>query len=483
MQRRPGVKAAAPAPTGPNSAQDFLQGCVQLIQAGQHERATSRLQKRLKAEPGNAMLHRMLAAAYLMKGDGRRSVVAIHHGLKACGPHPLLKNYLVTAHFYAGNREQCRKAFESIPLDQIEATALQIYFEAAGFDVSDALLEKTTAALENPALPPAEAQQLVAALAQAHEKRQDYDRAFASIRRLNLAYPPTPPGRFADSAAQFEGVFNDQPLAIGDERPRRSPVVFIVGLPRSGSTLLAQCLSAHGDCVSIGEHSGLNTAMLASIETLRGEGATARSYGEANQLMAPTHLEALRRLYFRSVETKGVKLGRKWLIDKDLSNYRRLSFILRAFPEAKIVHAFRHPLDCLLSIMRISLDNAHAYKRDDESLAAHFKDYCALMAFWEQRFPGRILSVCHETFVEEFEPKCRQLVDRLGLPWDERCLSPERNQQAVVTSSAFQVREAVNRSGFGRWRRYERHLQPLVEALGGIEAIERAYSDWRATAL
>lgn len=479
MPRRPAPKTAAPAP---QSAEAFLKGCVALIQGGQHERATARLQKRLKIEPASPMLHRTLAAAHLMKGDGKRSVAAVRAGLKACGAHPLLQNYLVTAQFYAGDREACRKAFESLPFDRVETSALQVYFEAVGFDVSEALLERTVAVLDRGALPPAEAQQLMAAVAQAFETRGDPDQAFAFIRRLNQLYPPAPPGRFAESAAQFEGAFNAAPLDIAEERPRRAPVVFIVGLPRSGSTLLAQCLSGHGDCVAIGEHNGLNTALLATIEALRGEGAAVRSYGEANQRMAPAHLAAMRRLYFKSVEATGVKLGKKWSVDKDLSNYRRLSFLLRAFPDSKVVHAFRHPLDCLLSIMRLSLDAGHAYKRDDASLAAHFQDYVALMDFWGARFPGRIIPVCHERFVEDFEAQIRLLVERLGLPWDARCLAPERSRQAAVTSSAVQVREAVNAEGVGRWRRYERHLQPLIEALGGLETIEDAYGSLRERA-
>lgn len=242
----------------------------------------------------------------------------------------------------------------------------------------------------------------------------------------------------AIEAARGQGVIDARPI-------------FIIGMPRCGSTLVEQILASHP---SIGA-SGENNALERMIERHGTNGY--RAVGEA-------YLAELARLHPRSPR----------VTDKMLGNYLRLGFIAAALPEARIIHVHRDPVDtCLSNYSRLFVEN-HPYAADLGELGRYYRRYAALMEHWRGVLPpGRMLEVCYESVVEDLPAQLRRLLDFLDLPWDERCLAFHRTERFVRTASQSQVREPLYRSSVRRWHRYAAHIGPLIEALGPLA--ERHY--------
>lgn len=464
------------------AAERVLESARQAIAGERHDVAIASLSAYLKRAPGEPAHVAALARAYLGKDAPKRAIATLRKGIAQFGAQPMLLNFLVSTAYAIGDFDLVRKTFERLERRYVTASTLAMYFNAIEFEVPEELFQLAAKALQDPRLQGDDFRQLAAAMAKAHLKRGDREAAFGCVRRLNASYPAPDPERLRRNVTCFAPGLRAEPLALQIPKRAWPPAVFIVGLPRSGSTLLSQALSAHPDAVAIGESEAAPRAVSAMIAGL-GLGPQP-TLAEVNEALGPEALRRLRRGYFDAVgKPEGARArARAMVIDKQLGNFRFVAFLARAFPDAAIIHAYRHPLDCLLSIMERSFGAAHAYKRDEDSLAAYFKAHQGLMDLWEQAFPGRLIQLCHEAYVEDFEATTRRLLDRLGLPFHPACLAPERNDHAVRTSSATQIRKPVNRSGFGKWRSFEEELQPLIRALGGLEAIEADYAARRARA-
>lgn len=450
------------------------------IQAEAYDNAIATLSAYLKRARGAAEHSAALARAHLGKDEPRKAIAALRSGIARFGAHPLLLNFLVSVAFAVGDFNLVKDTFRRIERRHLTAATLAMYFAAEKFEVSDELFALVAGAVENPGLGPDDFRQLAGALAKAHLRRGDPAAAFRCVRRLNESYPVPDPERLRRNVTGWGEAPRAAKLVVEPARGGLPPVVFIVGLPRSGSTLLSQALSANREAAGIGEAEAAPRALSAAIGTLEGVDPARASLAEINEAMDEAALRRFRAAYLHAARQLRGARAEPVLIDKQLGNFRLVAFLARAFPDAWIIHAYRHPLDCLLSIMERALGPAHAYKRDPETLIAYFRAYQRLMDIWEKRFPERLIPLCHEAYVEAFEEKTRVLLERFGLPFDPACFAPERNIQTVRTSSAAQVREPVNRSSFGKWRLFEQELQPLIAALGGLEAIEADYARRRA---
>jgi len=297
------------------------------------------------------------------------------------------------------------------------------------------------------------------ALGEVLERRGREDEAFAAfaagnrLKRAALdARPETRPAalRVTHAESVRRVMAAQRPGDVGAGLSTDAPI-FIVGMPRSGSTLLEQILSSHPRVMSLGE--------TAALPRLLEDGALGDDAGQAI-------VRALGRRYLEAMRARGWRgVGR--FVDKTLENYLHVGAIARMFPHAVILHAVRDPMDTCLSCYRQLFATGAETLYDLADIGAEYVVYREVMAHWARALPGRAVEVDHEALVADPEGRIRWLVtEACGLPWNDACLAFHAAGGAVRTASSAQVRQPIFRTSLDRWRRYEAHLGPLIAALG-----------------
>lgn len=259
--------------------------------------------------------------------------------------------------------------------------------------------------------------------------------------------------------AQIEAAFTPQLLArAGEDGLGRPDLVFVLGMPRSGSSLVEQILASHPMVEGLGELFELGE-LATRIETIDASGwpgaVTAMSDDECVAL-GKAHLAAIRRR---------ARTSRPVLVDKMPSNWRYVGLIRRILPDARIIDVRRHPLACCLSMFTTCFNRRTRVPTSLADLGHHYRDYVRTIGHFEALEPGRIHRVQYEDLVEDLEGEVRRLLACLGLSFDPACLRFHDNPRAVHTPSAQQVRRPINRDGLERWRNYRPWLGSLENAL------------------
>jgi tetratricopeptide (TPR) repeat protein len=245
-----------------------------------------------------------------------------------------------------------------------------------------------------------------------------------------------------------------------------SPVpVFIVGMTRSGTTLIEQILASHPQVFGAGELQ-LMDQLAGSIRRLV-PGAPA--FPEMMLEMSPEHFRQLGALYAERIGRRAPAAKR--VTDKMTVNFLFLGLIHLALPNATIIHAVRDPVDTCVSSFATHFTRGHEHTCDLAELGRYYRHYRELMTHWHDVLPpGRILDVHYEELVADLEGVSRRIVSHCGLAWDARCLDFHRTERPICTASATQVRKPIYRDAVGRWRKYEAFLGPLFAELGPFAA-------------
>jgi tetratricopeptide (TPR) repeat protein len=333
---------------------------------------------------------------------------------------------------------------------------------------TDPGLDQLQARLADSRLSPSESSQLHFALAHLLDRAGQPDPAFDHFREANRlrrelaqqagrAFDPAVHSRLVD---RLMVVFTPDYFAqIRDLGSDTQTPVFLVGMPRSGSSLVEQILSHHPDVAGAGELRDLPRLAASLPERLR----TPESYPDCVSRLDPATIRTLAEGYLARVREL-VGPARR-ITDKLLENFLHLGLIATLFPRARVIHCRRDPLDtCVSCFVQIFRDMVFAWDLND--LGCYYKDYARLMVHWRTVLPLPLLEVDYEELVRDQEGVSRRLVDFCGLPWDERCLRFYQNPRPVRTVSKLQVRQPIYGSSVGRWRRYAAHLAPLRQALG-----------------
>jgi tetratricopeptide (TPR) repeat protein len=298
------------------------------------------------------------------------------------------------------------------------------------------------------------------ALGKAWMDAGDPDRAFSRLepanrrRRASLAYDlQADLNRFAGVQQVFTPERLSQFAGHGDASDLP---VFVVGMPRSGTTLVEQILGSHPDVQAAGELMALATAI---AETRGGQSAAPDAPGSALRRLAEAYLSRVRPL----------AQGKRRLIDKLPANFENAGLISLALPNARIIHCRRDPVDTCLSCYATKFIFGQAFTYDLGELGGYYRGYARLMEHWRAHLPpDRFLEVRYEDVVNDLEGQARRLVAFLGLDWDEACLTFHQMRRPVRTASVSQVRRPLYQGSVGRWRPYARHLAPLLAALGDL---------------
>jgi len=302
------------------------------------------------------------------------------------------------------------------------------------------------------------------ALGKMREDMRRYDDAFAAYaegnRLKHTLISPNEAGKVA-LVERVRAVFDEQFFA---SRPRpvradKAPI-FIVGMPRSGTSLIEQILSTHPDIHGAGELPELEDLVFAlAMEA----GKPVEAYPDVAAMLSADELLRLGDIYTEHVWQLAPEATR--ITDKMMANFLHVGMIYLMFPNAKIIHAMRDPMDsCFSCYANLFAKNNLEFTYDLGSVGRYYARYIQLMQHWQRVLPtGTILELRYEDMVADTEDQARRLLEYLDLPWDPRCLNFHENKRIVKTASAAQVRKPVYRSSVARWKHFEAHLGPLLE--------------------
>ena len=272
--------------------------------------------------------------------------------------------------------------------------------------------------------------------------RYDERTALAVFDRIRAAFPPT-----LLCGKQGQGFAKSAPI-------------FVLGMPRSGTTLVEQILASHPDVFGAGELKDLGRA----IENFIGRERMLVPFPEFAPLLSQWHLTHLGAEYAKMIAARAPDAKR--IVDKMPSNFHFVGLIYMALPNARVIHVRRDPADTCFSIYSRYFVEDFPYAHDFGELGRYYKAYDRLMAHWRAVLPPNfLLEVQYEDVVANLEGQTRRMLAHCGLEWNEACLNFHQTDRAVMTASAAQVRQPIYRSSIGSWRRHEQHLRPLLEAL------------------
>jgi tetratricopeptide (TPR) repeat protein len=435
---------------------------VALMMQGQFVDALAQFNRALEVNPDHADAHCNLGTALATQG---RSVEAATHLARALELNPRHAD----AHNSLGNICKDDARFDDAMAHYGRAIAIRPDHGEAHFNRSeikffhrdDAELAALEALARRDDLPVRTAIHVHFALAKALEDAGDYDRSFEHLRvgntlkRGQVGYDEIRGiGLLRRIAAVFDCALLDRFQGEGD--PSTVPV-FVLGMPRSGSTLIEQILAGHPRIHCAGE---LPDFEAAASSVLRGsdlypecvpalDGATLRRIGKSYLDRLPALVD-----------------GKIRIVDKLPGNFLNIGLIRLFLPNARIIHTMRRPIDTCVSCYSKLFTSGHHYTYDLGELGRFYRGYSELMDHWRSVLPpGAMLDVSYEDVVDDLEGQARRFIDYCGLPWDDRCLSFYNNCRPVRTASAIQVRQPLFRSSLERWRKYERGIGPLLEEL------------------
>ncbi len=241
--------------------------------------------------------------------------------------------------------------------------------------------------------------------------------------------------------------------------------VFIVGMPRSGTTLTEQICASHPAVHGAGELNRLGTV----LRTAGYSQAPKGSIKKPPQALTADEARSMAADYLSFIQRISPSSAR--IVDKMPHNFQYIGLIALLYPNARIIHCTRDPIDNCISCFFNTFNEKHGYNTDLHTLGLYYREYKRLMDHWNALLPGRIYECNYETMIQDQEAESRRLIDFLGLSWDDACLRFYETDRSVTTPSRWQVRQPIYASSVKRWKKYENKIQPLIEALGDLAEV------------
>ncbi|MCB1331124.1 MAG: sulfotransferase, partial [Maritimibacter sp.] len=446
----------------PDNAEAANNTGAALLALGRLDEAVAVLAPAVEAHPENRVLRGNLAKTLRDLGRPEEAIAQIDAAL-ATGPETVALLAIKVACLAAiGDIEAARALLgQAIALDPKNPELLIVrgQIDPQGFDAADR--EHLAAALGDERLPDQTRAGLAFGLFQALDTAGETEAAAESLARGNALKRKAHPYDIEAEARRFaalERMFAAPGPVLSDKDvaaiPSRHRIVFIVGMPRSGTTLVEQILASHSEVHGAGELRLLD-------ETMKRLGWTGDRIGHGPDVNT---LRALRRGYVEGIETRGIDAP--VVTDKMPLNFRYLGHALAAFPDARALVLDRDARATCWSNWRHDFGGAgNGFGNDQRDLARMYRMHLALVARYRAAYPDRIATVPYERLTEHQEEESRKLVAAAGLDWEPACLEFHETRRAVRTASTVQVRQKMFTGSSDAWKRYEAHLGPLLEAL------------------
>jgi len=432
-----------------------------LHRQGRSEEAIREIDQLLAAEPAHPSYINLKAAALARLGDYEPSIALYRQVLVAYPAQPKVWMSLGHSLKTVGRQEESIEAYRRCL--ELQPTLGEAWWSLANlktFRFTDADRAAMRAAIEVPGLGEEDRFHLEFALGKAEEDAGAYQASFAHYaegnrrRRALIDYDAAELSRTVDRQI---GLFTPEFFAAreGWGAPARDPI-FVVSLPRSGSTLIEQILASHSQVEGTTE-----LADIAALATRVGLNGMTSLTAEDARAVGDEYLDRTR------IQRK---TDRPFFVDKMPNNWAHVGFIRLILPNATIVDARRHPLGCCFSNFKQHFARGQTFTYDLADIGHYYADYIRLMGHFDTVLPGQIHRIFYEAMVADTEAQVRALLDHAHLPFEEQCLRFHETERAVRTASSEQVRRPIFREGVEQWRNFEPWLEPLRAALGPLVA-------------
>lgn len=446
----------------PGHAAAWAQLAKLFITEGQVNRADNALKEAERHKSRDPLVQDLIGSIYSLMGE---------HGIakdwftKANNGEPDNPSYMLNLannFVYHGDTRSANELFRKII--SIKANSPQAHWalSAANKAGNHSHIEEMTALLNEESLLPRAAAFYYYAIGKELEDLQQWNSAFDAFAKGAKARRQTVEFDEASEVNMFDFLnsyytsewLQSQKSGCDSEAP-----IFVLGQPRTGTTLVERIISSHSQVHSAGElqQFGLAVRWLSEHQDPR------RFSVELFKQAKTVDQKQLGERYMET--TKRMRGTKPRFIDKLPQNYLYIPLILAALPKAKIVHLTRDPMDACFSSFKQLFADAYLHSYDQEEMARHHARYRTLMQSWRERFPGRFLDISYEDTVFNLEANTRRLLDYLELPWEDSCLQFYEQNSAVSTASAVQVREPVHSRSIGRWKKYAAQLHPMLSTL------------------
>ena len=418
--------------------------------------------------PGHAEAHNNLGALLQDMRMYDKAIASYDRAIAAKPDYAMAYNNRGTALMSQGNMTEAekmfRKALELKPdfSDPLHSLSTMRRFQKASSPEAQEIL----ALLQKPGITAESKEHLYFSLGKIYDDCGMYDEAFEAFRQANearnsfVSYQAGDVTKLTDDVIEvFNRDFFGQkfPFVSQSKLP-----LFIVGMPRSGTTLLASILSNHPAIATAGELPDMADYAIHLGEMLKEE----FPYPQAARHLTPTVASQIITAYETRLK-RNARAGVTYIIDKNPLNFRHVGFISMLFPEARIIHCARDPLDTCLSNYFTRFSLTLDYSFDLRNIGHFYREYMRFMEHWRTIPSLKLIDASYEDMILKTEPTARAVLGFLGLEWDARCLAPHTNPSPVETASQWQVRQPIYSNSLERWRHYAQYLGPLKEALDG----------------
>ena len=431
---------------------------------GYFEQAETELRAALAMDASAPHIQISLASALNHQGKLTQAKELLQAALASSCDFPEAHSALGVNYQVSGDLEAARECFErAMELDPGYVPALEHLSAIRTFGHEDAgLLKRTTEIANGRNLPRLERRSVYFTLGKMHQDRSEWDDAFESyhhgnqIRRQEMEYDHR---AHEKDVSKLIETFDAKVAAseLAGANPSEVPI-FVIGMPRSGTTLVEQILASHPEVHGAGELTFFHDISFRDRRTQR-----VRSLVECFAELEHETIANMTQTYLDQVRMDVPDALR--VTDKMPTNYLNLGLIATAFPKANIVYCLREALDNCVSIYFQNFTVGNSYAWDLFEIGHRYAQHTRLMRHWQKVFPGRIFTIEYERLVRAQETWTRELLTNCGLPWDPRCLRYFEAERSVSTASNWQVRQPIYTGSIGRWRRYDRHLDDLRAGL------------------
>ncbi|MEZ6163368.1 MAG: sulfotransferase [Phycisphaerales bacterium] len=421
-----------------------------MMMVDMREESIRNLEFASKLEPNNAELYVDLASAYRRVDQIRKAHQSVDAALKISPAHPravMAKARLLQSH---GSTEQAYELIKTTLETQRDPEVVAVFGQLCReLKRQHEAIDLLRTALTDPSLRRPNRQDLLFSLGHLLDSVGEYDEAFGCFQKgntMSAEYPQFDVDRWKE-------IWNKDDydkIPVGDVDGSRC--VFIVGMPRSGTTLTEQIIASHPSADGIGEGDYIDKfARLRSLETVDKEylNKAAKGYHE---------------FIAREVSNKDAKR----ICDKMPENYYFSAFITKALPGSKIIHCQRNPIDTCLSIYFQRFGPRIVYATDLGNCADQYLKYLQVIAHVQNELGVEMLDAPYEQTTADPEPSIRRMLDYVGLPFDEACMDFHKSKKSVHTASVSQVRQPLYKTSANRWKHYEKHIGPLIDKLGHL---------------
>jgi tetratricopeptide (TPR) repeat protein len=436
-----------------------------LLEIGRPDAALQCAEELLGRAPTNPVFRGLKAMALELLDDYAAAETLWREVLKAGAPAEYWVRYAHVLRSLGRSNESVAASREAIARDPTLGRAWWSLAALTSFRFSETDIAEMKALAARPDMPAENRIPLLFALGKACGDQTDYEKSFSfyargnALRRLSIRHDPN---LLTSHVARCKEVFTEAFFRerAGSGCESRAPI-FLVGMLRSGSTLVEQILASHSQVEGTRELFNLG-AIARQLQNDAGS-----KYPQPLRGCDPTEFRALGDQYLESARPFR-RLGRPFFVDKMGNNFVHLGLLHLMLPNAKIVDVRRHPMACGLSnfIQLYANGQDETYRLSD--MGQHYRDYARLMAHFDRVLPGRVHRVLYEHLVADPETEIRRLLGYLELPFEESCLEFHRNARAVSTISSEQVRSPIYTGALEHWRHYEPWLAPLKAALGQL---------------